>query len=127
MRTAAAPSSGCPLRCVYCRTLYRPGEAARAITVERLAVIMGELERAGALNTNCVTPTHFAPQIREVVARPASRAWCSGAVEHRRLQTVRQWDNIGFVTPTSPISRTPTASGGVTPVPPAIPRWLLRP
>ena len=49
--------SGCPLRCVYCQNAsIALGEAARAITVERLAAIMGELEAAGALNINCVTP-----------------------------------------------------------------------
>ena len=35
--------SGCPLRCVYCQNAsIALGEAARAITVERLAVIMGD-------------------------------------------------------------------------------------
>lgn len=79
--------------------LYRPGEAARAITVERLAVIMGELERAGALNINCVTPTHFAPQIREAVALAREQGvalpvlWNTGGYE--TVEAVR--DNIGFV------------------------------
>lgn len=61
--------SGCPLRCVYCQNAtIALGEAARAVTVERLAAIMGELQAAGALNINCVTPTHLAPQIREAVS-----------------------------------------------------------
>lgn len=61
--------AGCPLRCVYCQNAdIALGEHARAITVERLAAIMGELEGAGALNINCVTPTHYGPQIREAVA-----------------------------------------------------------
>ena len=92
--------SGCPLRCVYCQNAsIALGEAARAITVERLAVIMGELERAGALNINCVTPTHFAPQIREAVALAREQGvvlpvlWNTGGYE--TVEAVR--DNIGFV------------------------------
>ena len=60
--------AGCPLRCVYCQNAeIALAEHAREITVERLAAIMGELEAAGALNINCVTPTHYAPQIRAAV------------------------------------------------------------
>ena len=59
----------CPLRCVYCQNYeLAHGEHGREITVERLAAVMGELEVAGALNINCVTPTHYAPQIREAIA-----------------------------------------------------------
>lgn len=62
--------SGCPLRCVYCQNAsIALGEHAREITVERLSAIMVELEAAGALNINCVTPTHYAPQIRAAIAR----------------------------------------------------------
>ena len=92
--------SGCPLRCVYCQNAsIALGEAARAITIERLATIMGELERAGALNINCVTPTHFAPQIREAVflAREQGMAlpvlWNTGGYE--TVEAVR--GNVGFV------------------------------
>lgn len=61
--------AGCPLRCVYCQNAdIALGEHAREITVGRLSAIMGELQNAGALNINCVTPTHYAPQIREAVA-----------------------------------------------------------
>ena len=52
--------SHCPLRCVYCQNaVIAAGEAGRAISVERLAAIMGELEAKGALNVNLVTPTHY--------------------------------------------------------------------
>ena len=92
--------SGCPLRCVYCQNAsIALGEAARAITIERLAAIMGELEAAGALNINCVTPTHFAPQIREAVALAREQGmalpvlWNTGGYE--TAEAVR--DNVGFV------------------------------
>ena len=62
--------SHCPLRCVYCQNYaLAHGHQGRPVTVERLAAIMGELEAAGALNINCVTPTHYAPHIRAAVAR----------------------------------------------------------
>ena len=92
--------SGCPLRCVYCQNAsIALGEAARAITVERLAAIMGELEAAGALNINCVTPTHFAPQIRAAVALAREQGmalpvlWNTGGYE--TVEAVR--GNVGFV------------------------------
>ena len=60
----------CPLGCVYCQNWgIAHGDGGREISVERLAAIMGELEAAGALNINCVTPTHYAPQIRAAVAQ----------------------------------------------------------
>lgn len=92
--------SGCPLRCVYCQNAdIALGEHAREITVERLAAIMGELEETGALNINCVTPTHYAPQIRTAVA--AARAagmtlpvlWNTGGYE--TVEAVRE--SIGTV------------------------------
>lgn len=92
--------SGCPVRCVYCQNAdIALGEHAREISVERLAAIMGELEAAGALNINCVTPTHYAPQIREAVAlaRAAGLAlpvlWNTSGYE--TVRAVR--DNAGFV------------------------------
>lgn len=92
--------SGCPLRCVYCQNAdIALGEHAREITVERLAAIMGELEEAGALNINCVTPTHYAPQIRTAVAiaRAAGMTlpvlWNTGGYE--TVEAVRE--NIGAV------------------------------
>ena len=69
--------AGCPLRCVYCQNAeIALAEHAREITVERLAAIMGELEAAGALNINCVTPTHYAPQIRAAVGLARAAGMC---------------------------------------------------
>lgn len=60
----------CPLRCVYCQNAdIALGAHGRPVSIERLAAIMGQLQEAGALNINCVTPTHYAPQIREAVGR----------------------------------------------------------
>ena len=80
--------AGCPLGCVYCQNAeIALAEHAREITVERLAAIMKELEVAGALNINCVTPTHYAPQIRAAVAQARARGvalpvlWNTGGYE----------------------------------------------
>lgn len=56
--------SGCTLRCVFCQN-YQISTQRKgyAVPVERLCDIFLELEQAGALNINLVTPTHFVPQI----------------------------------------------------------------
>ncbi len=65
--------SGCTLRCCFCQngTISHDGQGT-PVTIERLAAVFGELERAGAHNLNLVTPTHFAPQIIAAldIARP---------------------------------------------------------
>lgn len=69
--------TGCPLRCVYCQN--RPiaqGDVGREVSVERLANIFLEQQARGALNINLVTPTHFAPQIREALDLARSSDFC---------------------------------------------------
>lgn len=62
--------SGCPLRCSYCQNaVIAGGQQGIAIDVARLAQIFLELQAKGALNVNCVTPTHYMLQIREAVSR----------------------------------------------------------
>lgn len=60
--------TGCPLRCVYCqnRSIAR-GKVGREVSIERFAQIFLEQQERGALNINLVTPTHFAPQIKEAL------------------------------------------------------------
>ena len=64
----------CPLRCVYCQNaVIAAGGAGIEVDVGRLADICLELEAAGALNVNFVTPTHYAIQIAEAVELARSR------------------------------------------------------
>lgn len=65
---------GCSLKCIFCqnRNISR-GRAGKEIGVERLAEIMIELEEKGAHNINLVTPTHFAPSVKEAVSLSRSR------------------------------------------------------
>lgn len=58
--------TNCSLRCVYCQNypISQLGNG-NAISKNRLAQMMMELQRRGAHNINLVTPTHFIPQIIE--------------------------------------------------------------
>ena len=60
--------SGCSLGCIYCqnRAISR-SSVGRSVTVEELSSEMLRLEREGAHNINFVTPTHFAPTVKEAV------------------------------------------------------------
>lgn len=59
----------CPLHCVFCQNrVISDGEAGRPVSIERLAEICLELQRKGALNINCVTPTHYSLAIVEALS-----------------------------------------------------------
>ena len=60
--------SGCSLSCEFCqnREISR-GRTGKAISAERLAQIMTELQAKGAHNINLVTPTHYIPSIAEAI------------------------------------------------------------
>ena len=60
----------CPLGCVYCQNRsIAQGEHGIVVTPERLAEVCLDLEAQGALNINCVTPTHYSTQIADAVDR----------------------------------------------------------
>lgn len=62
--------SNCPLHCLYCQNaVIAAGQAGAAVSIDRVAQMCLELQSQGALNINCVTPTHYAPQVREAVRR----------------------------------------------------------
>lgn len=67
--------TGCPLRCAYCQNgeISRMENPGKEVSPEELREIMSDLIRQGAHNINMVTPTHFAPLIREalLLRRPA--------------------------------------------------------
>ena len=56
--------SGCSLKCAFCQNfpISQFGNGEELTTVE-LAARMLKLQRQGVHNINCVTPTHFLPQI----------------------------------------------------------------
>lgn len=60
--------SGCSLGCVFCQNReISGGEKGTSISKERLAEIMLSLKAQGAHNINLVTPTHFAPSIKDAI------------------------------------------------------------
>lgn len=66
--------SHCPLRCVYCQNAeIAAGNAGVAVSIERLAEICLELQDAGAMNVNFVTPTHHSLKIRDAIMRARAR------------------------------------------------------
>ena len=60
--------SGCNLKCIYCQNFdVSRGKTGKVVTVERLAEIFKELEKAGANNINLVTPTHYVLAIKQAL------------------------------------------------------------
>ncbi len=60
--------SGCSLSCVFCQNHdISRGNVGKELTPRELADIMKKLMTDGAHNINFVTPTHFAPSIKEAV------------------------------------------------------------
>lgn len=92
--------SHCPLHCCYCQnTVIAHGQTGRAVSMERLADMCLELQEAGALNVNMVTPTHYSPYIRHAVSIARQRGlhlpivWNTGGYES--VSAIR--DNRGTV------------------------------
>lgn len=66
--------SHCSLRCAYCQNApIAHGGVGRAVSLEELAGMMLRLQGEGAANINVVTPTHYAPSIREAVRLARTR------------------------------------------------------
>jgi putative pyruvate formate lyase activating enzyme len=60
--------SGCSLGCIYCQnSKVSRASVGREVTPTDLAAEMLRLEREGAHNINFVTPTHFAPSVKDAV------------------------------------------------------------
>jgi putative pyruvate formate lyase activating enzyme len=94
--------AGCNLRCVFCqnKTISASKTAfsgAKEMTPVELSEAMLALESAGAHNINLVTPTHFAPLIREalLIAKPRLNIPvvynCSG---YESVETIRSLSGL---------------------------------
>lgn len=66
--------SGCSLGCAFCqnREISR-GPFGAKVDVHRLCEIMLELQDSGAHNINFVTPTHYAPSVKEATSLAKER------------------------------------------------------
>ena len=82
--------SGCVLGCVYCQNgrISREG-FGKTVSVPRLREIFLELIAQGAHNIDLVSPTPFAPAIREALEEPlpVPVVWNTGGYE--RVETLR--------------------------------------
>ena len=59
---------GCNLRCIYCQNHdISQAKSGKPVTINGLVDIFKQLENAGALNINLVTPTHYTKQIVEAL------------------------------------------------------------
>lgn len=59
---------GCPMHCVFCQNSdISSGGVGEATSPEKLAKIMLGLQSSGAYNINFVSPTQYAPLIREAI------------------------------------------------------------
>lgn len=66
--------SGCNLRCVFCQNWEISQQVSgEAVTAERLAGMMLELQATGCHNINLVSPSHVVAQILEAVAMAAEQ------------------------------------------------------
>ena len=60
--------SNCNLKCCYCQNKEISTDGfGKEVSIERLAMMMLELEERGANNINLVTPTHYVPSIIEAI------------------------------------------------------------
>ncbi len=60
----------CTMKCVYCQNYYFSQlDEGDEVSIEGLAAIMSELEKAGCHNVNLVSPTHYVPQIAAALER----------------------------------------------------------
>lgn len=60
--------AGCNLKCVFCQNyLISYKNKGKYISIQKLAKIFKQLEKAGAANINLVTPTHYTLQIIEAL------------------------------------------------------------
>ena len=66
--------SNCNLKCCYCQNKEISTDGfGKEISIERLSLMMLELEERGANNINLVTPTHYVPSIIEAIKLARSK------------------------------------------------------
>ena len=76
--------SGCNLKCVFCQNHeISRGRTGKAVSIERLADILLELQNKGVHNINLVTPTHYTDAIVK-------------ALETAKLRIPVAWNSSGY-------------------------------
>lgn len=66
--------SNCNLHCVYCQNhRISKGDAGKTASIDEVAEMCLDLQAQGAMNINLVTPTHYAPLIRDAITLARER------------------------------------------------------
>ena len=88
--------SGCCLGCVFCQNeKISHQDFGRAVSLERLAEICGELVARGAHNINFVNPTHYAHTVAALLRDhplPVPAVWNCGGYD--RVETLRALEGL---------------------------------
>lgn len=91
--------SHCNFRCVFCQNWPIAHEGrGRAISDDRLAEMMIELQRIGCHNINFVTPTHYMPNLlnatRKALHKGLRLPLCYNTSGYERVDNIRLLDGI---------------------------------
>ena len=82
--------SGCSLKCVFCQNEEISHENfGKAVTVDRVREICGELISQGAHNINFVNPTHYAHVVARVAEEPLGVPVVYNTGGYERLETLK--------------------------------------
>lgn len=90
--------SGCNLKCIYCQNHeISHGNKGKEVSIEELTGIFLSLQRKGAHNINLVTPSHFAPAIKEAldIAKAGRLNWAKGS-EQEALEIPVVYNTNGY-------------------------------
>ena len=89
--------TGCPLQCIFCQNYeISAGEnRGKAVTPEELSGLFFSLIGQGAHNINLVTPTHFAPLVREaLLARRLPVPVIYNTAGYESVETLRSLEGL---------------------------------
>ena len=91
--------SGCSLGCVYCQNKnISTGNVGKEISVSRLSEIYFELFNKKAHNINLVTPSHFAPLVKESIELAKSNGlnipFVYNTGGYDKVSTIKMFDRL---------------------------------
>lgn len=108
--------SGCSLGCIFCQNREISREkCGRSVSTEELSQIMIKLQDEGAHNINFVTPTHYAPSVKQAIVTARENGLCIPTVyntgSYDSVETLRMLEgSIDIYLPDFKYYRQKTAS-----------------
>jgi len=68
--------TGCPMKCIYCQNMgFSQMGMGVELSIEELAFVFNELEKAGAENLNLVTASHYVPHVLKALSHAVSNGF----------------------------------------------------